>query len=81
MEHEPTVNAAFLAIALKAIMVYRDKVCSDVKCQCKCRIPVSNNQVKMRIEVPNIKFKKIKQNRRGYLMKLKGILNMLKKKR
>lgn len=57
MEHPWTVNAAFLGIALKAIMVCRVKVSSEVKCPCKGRVPVSNSQTKMRIEVPNINSK------------------------
>lgn len=66
MKHKPTVNAVFLAIALKTIMVYKSKVCSQVKCQCKHRVPVLNNQTKMRSEVPNVNSKrKKKQNRKG----------------
>lgn len=66
MEHKPTVNDAFLAIAPKTIMVYRGKVCSVVKCQCTCGVPASNSQTKMRPEVPNINSKrKKKQNRQG----------------
>lgn len=52
MEHRPTMNAAFLAIAVnKTIMVYRSKVCSEVSYQCECRVPISNKLTKMRMQI------------------------------